>query len=76
MNDLAKTLVDIAVDYLGPAGERFMARQLTHLAGGVTLATISREHLPELAKWVGISSVLLLDNKVKAEEFADKVRNV
>jgi hypothetical protein len=75
MNDLSKSLIEIAIGYLGPAGERFMARQLTHLEGGITLETITRDHLAELARWVEISSALLLDDKAKANEFAEKIKN-
>jgi hypothetical protein len=76
MNDLSKKLVEIAIGYLGPAGERFMARQVTaHLQGDLTLETLRPEHLPELAKWVAISSDLLLNDKAKSTEFAEKIRN-
>jgi len=75
MNDLSKKLVEIAISYLGPAGERFMTRQVTsHLQGNITLETLQPEHLPELAKWVAISSDLLLNDKAKSGEFAEKVR--
>lgn len=76
MNDLSKSLIEIAVSYLGPAGERFMTRQLTHLEGGVTLETLTRDNLPELAQWVERSSALLLDDKAKASEFAEKVKSI
>jgi hypothetical protein len=75
MNTLSEKLVEIAIGYLGPAGERFMERQVTmHLQGGITLDTLQPEHLPELSRWVAISSDLLLDNKTKSGEFAERVR--
>lgn len=76
MNDLSKQLVEIAISYLGPGGERFMTRQVeAHLAGGVTLETLAPEHLPELSKWVGISAGLLLSDPSQVAEFVEKVKN-
>ena len=74
MNDLSKTLIEIATSYLGPGGERFMVRQVTsHLEGGVTLETLQPAQLPELSKWIEVSAALLID-KTQAAEFAQKIQ--
>ena len=75
MNNLSKQLIEIATNYLGPAGERFITRQVTsHLEGGITLETLAPEHLPELSKWVGVSAALLLTDPAKVTAFVEEVK--
>jgi hypothetical protein len=65
-----KTL-DIAKQYLGPAAERFINRQIEqHL--NTKPEDISKQDIPELAKWVKTSAALLTDQKI-ASDFADKI---
>lgn len=58
--------------YLGPAGERFIRRQITtHL--GIEPEDLSPKDLPELVNWVKITFALLTDNSKYVHEFADKL---
>ncbi len=68
MNSLSSAVITVVTDYLGPAAEKFVNRQVTHHVGrGVTLETLSAESLPELFKWIEISSKLLIDQEKVAE---------
>ena len=50
--------VQISEEYLGPAGERFIRRQIsTHL--GIKPEELSRRHVPNLVNWAGIAFALL-----------------
>ncbi len=69
---LKDEMMKVAVEYMGPAAERFMKRQVkSHL--NKTLTTISKEDLPELAKWIEISAGLLID-KEEAKQFKQEIK--
>ena len=54
MNLLYQRAIEIASNYLGPASERFLKRQITqHLEKDPE--SLSRVDIPELAKWVHTS---------------------
>ena len=67
-------VVSIAKNYMGPAADKFMSRQLnTHL--GVAPASMGKQHLDDLAKWVFTSGKTLMDT-AKAQDFSDKIKKL
>ena len=71
MKGLYEQTVAIARPYLGVAAERFMARQcIAHLS--VQPENLTKAQLDELARWVEISSKLLIDEG-KAREFKNRI---
>lgn len=67
-------VVDLARLYLGPAGKKFVDRQIKgHLE--IESAQLDASHLDELATWCYTSSKILMDD-AKAREFSEKVRTL
>ena len=74
MNELSKKVIDITNDYLGPASERFVNRQVTrHLSIGMD--ELTEKNIEELAKWIEVSASLLID-KNRAAELAEKIKKL
>lgn len=74
MSTLSQQIVELSKDYLGPAAQRFIERQITqHLKKEMN--SLEPKDLEELAKWVNISAGLLID-KTKAQELADKIKKL
>lgn len=70
---LYEKAVDICTDYLGPAGERFMRRQIaTHLSKAPE--ELSQDDLPELSNWVRLAFAMLTDDAQVTEEFSSRLR--
>lgn len=68
---LYENAVALANHYIGPAGQRFIDRQITtHL--NIKTAELNTSHLPELSKWCYSSGKLVIDEKL-AGEFRDAV---
>ncbi len=62
-----KTIV-VCEEYLGPAGERFMRRQIsTHL--GIQPELLKKSHIPKLVTWVNLAFALLTNNSEEQEGF-------
>lgn len=72
MTDLAQKVLDMSVEYFGPAARKFLDRQTAAHMNGANFELLDTENLPELAKWIGISGKLYIE-KEKAEELATKV---
>lgn len=72
---VSKKVLHIASEYIGPSSYMFLQRQTYAHMCGLNFDDIESEHLPELSKWIRISASLILD-KEKAEEFAERIRNV
>jgi hypothetical protein len=69
MSAYSDEAIKIAQKYLGPSAKTFLERQARSHMNGLDLNNLGKEHLAELAKWVGVSAGLLID-KVKAAELA------
>ena len=70
-----KKIVDISVEYLGPAAERFIRRQITtHL--GKRPEEITAKDIAELTSWVKLTFALLTENKELVESFADDLQAI
>jgi hypothetical protein len=64
--------VQISKDYLGPAAERFISRQITfHLHKEPELLT--KKDIPQLAEWVKVSITILTDDKKMVDDFTVRI---
>lgn len=72
MSQFSQQVLDISVQYLGPAAGRFLERQTVAHLNGLAFADLKRSDIPELTHWIKVSAGLIIDKK-KAEEFAEKV---
>lgn len=62
----------ITEEYLGPATERFLVRQITfHL--GKTPQELQMGDLPKLIEWAKVTLGLLTEDRDMIEEFAEKI---
>jgi hypothetical protein len=69
MSAYSDETIKVTQKYLGPAAKTFLERQARSHMNGLDLNNLQKEHMAELAKWVGISAGLLID-KGKAAELA------
>ncbi len=61
-------IVRVCEEYLGPAGERFIRRQIsTHL--GITPETLTERNLPKLVNWSTMAFALLTNDTRDVESF-------
>jgi hypothetical protein len=66
-------VVSITAEYLGPAAERFVARQIeTHL--NIPPQKLQRKQLTNLLDWLRLSMSLLTNNQQLVDEYINKVR--
>jgi hypothetical protein len=72
MSQLSEQVLGIAVTYLGPAAKIFLERQTTSHMNGLKFDDLQKNHLADLAKWVGNSASLVID-KAKAKELSEKI---
>lgn len=66
-------VLNIAKSYLGPAAEKFIARQLSAHLMLNNPNEVAPSHLNELARWCHISAALVMD-EAKAKEFSQKLK--
>jgi len=65
----------VCEEYLGPAGERFIRRQIkTHL--NIEPEKITQKHLPELANWASLTFAVLTSNAGEVDEFSKKLSSI
>jgi hypothetical protein len=75
MSSVYTQAVDITSDYLGPAAERFIARQINfHL--NIEPEKLSKADLPRLAEWVKVSIAVLTEDKAMVEEFGKRIAGI
>jgi hypothetical protein len=64
--------VEVSKEFLGPAGERFLRRQIsTHLA--IEPEDLERHHLQELVSWVKLTFAVLTNDSGLVEDFSDRL---
>jgi hypothetical protein len=69
---LYQQAVDISTDYLGPAGERFMRRQITtHLRKEPE--NLLKADIANLIHWVQLTMALLTTDKTVIETFTERL---
>lgn len=67
-NTLYKQAVEVSEEYLGPAGERFIRRQISmHL--GIEPEELHRNDLDKLINWAGLAFALITDNSREVKSF-------
>ncbi len=72
---LAKDIVSIAEDYLGPSAPRFMERLVSnHL--GTTLDQITSRDMQKLMRWTQVSTAMLTDDTKMITEFVERLGNL
>lgn len=70
--ELYKKLVQVTTDYLGPAAERFISRQIeTHLHK--TPDQITPEDIVKLVDWVKLAVALLTEDSKMVDDFTKSV---
>ena len=70
--NLFERVVEISNDYLGPAAERFIARQIeTHLKKSP--AKLNKSDLKPLAEWLKLSFAVLTNDKKLIDEYIGKI---
>lgn len=75
MSDVSEKVLAITVQVMGPASRRFLERQTKFHLDGLEFDNLTKEHIPELAKWVGISAQLIVDEK-KAAMLAETIKKL
>ena len=64
--------VKISEDYLGPAGERFIRRQIaTHLL--IEPEQLQKKHLPELAEWLHAAFAIITRDARYVSEYVEQI---
>jgi hypothetical protein len=64
--------VEITKDYLGPAAERFISRQIIfHLQKDPE--DLSKKDIPQLAEWVKVSISILTEDKKMVDDFTKRI---
>lgn len=72
---LYERVVDVTADYLGPAAERFIDRQITsHLKKEPE--QLKAKDLVKLIDWIKLSFALLTDNKRMVDEYINRLLNL
>ena len=66
-------LIDISRDYLGPAAERFIDRQVTTHLQKEPLA-VTRDDLLKLIDWIRLAFALLTNDHQLVEEYEQRIR--
>ena len=75
MDSIYRQAVDITSDYLGPAAERFIARQVNfHL--NKDPEQLSKADLPKLAEWIKVSIAVLTEDRAMVDEFGKRIADI
>ncbi len=75
MSDISEKVLAITVQVMGPASRRFLERQTKFHLDGLEFDDLTKDHIPELSKWVGISAQLIVDDK-KAAMLAETIKKL
>jgi hypothetical protein len=75
MSQLSESVLKETTVYLGPASKKFLERQTQAHLNSLQFDNLEKQHIDELAKWVGISAGLLI-GKDKAEDLVKKIRQL
>lgn len=73
--NLHDKLVEVAADYLGPAGKRFVDRQIRfHLQKKPE--DLKPADMGELTEWIKVSIGLLTDDRAIVDDVVHRIRNL
>jgi hypothetical protein len=67
--------VDITRDYLGPAAERFLSRQIIYHLKKEPSELTSKD-IPGLAEWVKVSIAILSEDRGLVDEFSKRIMSL
>jgi len=71
--NLYDNAVRISEDYLGPAGERFVRRQIiTHL--NIEPEDLQKKHLPELTEWLHASFAVITRDTQLVNAYIEQIQ--
>ena len=74
-DSLQDQIIAISRDYLGPASERFIERQVkTHLKK--PLADVTKSDLVKLVDWIRLSFALLTNDGELVDEYAERLLKI
>ncbi len=74
-NTLYQQAVVVSEEYLGPAGERFIRRQIaTHL--NIEPERLDKKSLPTLVNWSSVAFALLTNNSKDIESFTQDLQSL
>lgn len=72
---LYRHVIAVTADYLGPAAERFIDRQITsHL--NKSPEDLKDKDLVKLIEWIKLAFALLTDNKNMVDEYVGRLSNL
>lgn len=72
MSDVYENIIAITSDYLGPAGQRFIDRQIAfHLKKKPS--EITKHDVPDLVEWVNVTLSLLTDDAKVVRDCSDRI---
>lgn len=75
INPVRQQIITISRDYLGPASERFIDRQVeTHLKKPVD--EITRNDIVKLVEWIRLAFALLTNDSREVEEYVNRLLEV
>lgn len=69
-------VVDVAADYLGPAAQRFIDRQIQNHVGKEDPKTLTLTDLPVLIDWVRVSVAFLTEDRELIDELTHRLRTL
>jgi hypothetical protein len=72
---LYKEVVDITYDYLGPAADRFVTRQIrNHLEKDPE--NLNKSDLNDLIAWIRLAMNILSDDQMIIDQYIDKLKSL
>lgn len=75
MSRVYNEVIDITRDYLGPATERFLNRQIIfHL--NKEPRQLTDKDIPKLAEWVKVSIAILSEDRKMVDEFSKRIMSL
>lgn len=74
-NNLYASVVEVTRDYLGPAAERFIDRQIVnHL--GIKPGKLKSEHMKKLNEWLRVAFSILTDDQQMIDEYFKRINTL
>jgi hypothetical protein len=75
MSILSEKVLEMTLNYIGPASKMFLERQTTRHMNNLPFDNIEKTHIPDLVKWIKISGRLLI-GEAKADELGNRVAQI
>ncbi|MBN1166100.1 MAG: hypothetical protein JXA44_03105 [Methanospirillaceae archaeon] len=75
MSIISDKILEISMEYLGPAAITLLERQTKFHLNGLVFTDLQSSHCEELAKWVALASAMFIEQDM-ALELAEKIRGL